>query len=219
MSICPNKDLYSVYIDGELPSPWKEKLEAHLKDCSECRTVLNSYEELSRKIAATKPPNLNMNESFLRLCEKRKNTLNTGNFKNKKENWLYKTVKIPIPALAAAALFLFVFTPVLFMTIKKTTENESVVISNFKPIVPILNTDAEASKKINFTNLHTLGIRNIEVLTETKKHKINLNNFINLYLPAEKANGKNVIIQIPDFGSNFIENTEPFDATFVKNEQ
>ncbi|MDR3160901.1 MAG: hypothetical protein LBU28_04730 [Spirochaetaceae bacterium] len=37
-----------MYRDQELPSPWKEKMEAHLAVCPECRTRLEQYRALSR---------------------------------------------------------------------------------------------------------------------------------------------------------------------------
>ena len=37
MSTCPDKDLYSAYVDGELQSPWKEKIEAHLVSCKKVK--------------------------------------------------------------------------------------------------------------------------------------------------------------------------------------
>ncbi|MBO8450711.1 MAG: zf-HC2 domain-containing protein [Spirochaetes bacterium] len=46
MSTCPDKSLYSAYVDGEVPSPWKEKLEAHLAACETCRAVESRYRNL-----------------------------------------------------------------------------------------------------------------------------------------------------------------------------
>jgi hypothetical protein len=41
--MCPNKELLSVYFDNEMPSPWREKLGAHLAICPECRAVADGY--------------------------------------------------------------------------------------------------------------------------------------------------------------------------------
>ena len=45
--MCPDPQLLSVYCDGELPSPWKEKMENHLAQCQECRNRLENYRLLS----------------------------------------------------------------------------------------------------------------------------------------------------------------------------
>jgi hypothetical protein len=45
--MCPDPQLISVYFDGELPSPWKEKMESHLAQCPGCRRRLEGYGLLS----------------------------------------------------------------------------------------------------------------------------------------------------------------------------
>lgn len=46
--MCPDRQILSLYHDGELPSPWKEKLETHLASCGECVSRLEGYRCLSR---------------------------------------------------------------------------------------------------------------------------------------------------------------------------
>ena len=46
-TMCPHHEILSVYYDRELPSPWKEKMEAHLGACPECRTRLEQYRAFS----------------------------------------------------------------------------------------------------------------------------------------------------------------------------
>jgi hypothetical protein len=41
--MCPDRQLLSVYLDGELPSPWKEKMESHLASCPACRSVVETW--------------------------------------------------------------------------------------------------------------------------------------------------------------------------------
>ena len=41
--MCPDHQVMSVYFDGELDSPWKEKFERHLAECPSCRKHLESY--------------------------------------------------------------------------------------------------------------------------------------------------------------------------------
>ena len=41
--MCPDRQLLSVFFDGELPSPWKEKMESHLCECPSCRERLEEY--------------------------------------------------------------------------------------------------------------------------------------------------------------------------------
>jgi hypothetical protein len=41
--MCPDHQVLSLYLDGELPSPWKEKMQIHLESCAGCRNRLEKY--------------------------------------------------------------------------------------------------------------------------------------------------------------------------------
>jgi len=51
VKMCPDTQLISLYLDGELPSPWKEKMESHLAHCSGCSEKLENYKQLHHKLA------------------------------------------------------------------------------------------------------------------------------------------------------------------------
>ncbi|MDR2097389.1 MAG: zf-HC2 domain-containing protein [Spirochaetaceae bacterium] len=51
--MCPDKQFISIYFDGELPSPWKERMEQHLETCSECGKTLESYKKTSKLLNNT----------------------------------------------------------------------------------------------------------------------------------------------------------------------
>jgi len=44
--MCPDPQLLSIFVDGELPSPWKEKMEGHIKVCSVCREKYGNFKQL-----------------------------------------------------------------------------------------------------------------------------------------------------------------------------
>ncbi|MCL2233601.1 MAG: zf-HC2 domain-containing protein [Treponema sp.] len=48
--MCPDRQIISLYFDGELPSPWNEKMAAHLETCPHCQAVLAAYKNLGRKL-------------------------------------------------------------------------------------------------------------------------------------------------------------------------
>jgi anti-sigma factor RsiW len=50
VQMCPDRQILSVYFDRELPSPWKDQLEAHLEKCPACRDRLDRLGALSRRI-------------------------------------------------------------------------------------------------------------------------------------------------------------------------
>jgi hypothetical protein len=45
--MCPEKQFLSIYLDGELPSPWRERMEQHIESCSQCRKNFNIYKKTS----------------------------------------------------------------------------------------------------------------------------------------------------------------------------
>jgi hypothetical protein len=45
--MCPEKQILSVYFDGELPTLFKAKLESHIDACGDCRAMLNSFAAIS----------------------------------------------------------------------------------------------------------------------------------------------------------------------------
>jgi len=49
--LCPDRQLLSVYFDGEMPSPWKEKMESHIAGCPECARRLEAYRRILRASA------------------------------------------------------------------------------------------------------------------------------------------------------------------------
>jgi anti-sigma factor RsiW len=51
--MCPDRQLLSVYFDGELPSPWKEKMKSHLTSCPRCRETIDTWRCLSLRLEET----------------------------------------------------------------------------------------------------------------------------------------------------------------------
>jgi hypothetical protein len=126
--MCPDPQLLSIYMDGELPSPWKEKMETHLTECSECRGKFNNLAHLHGmfKIEKTEdeaPVGFALSER--ELMEKAKERVwqkleaghsfnsgrrvqgsgrirNGGQFRS--YNMLKRKLSIPLPVAVAAAL-------------------------------------------------------------------------------------------------------------------
>ena len=46
--MCPDSQIISVYLDNELPTPWKEKIEIHFGDCPECKEKLENLRRISQ---------------------------------------------------------------------------------------------------------------------------------------------------------------------------
>ncbi|MCE1206044.1 MAG: zf-HC2 domain-containing protein [Spirochaetia bacterium] len=50
--MCPDDELLSAYCDGEVPSPWKERIEAHAAVCAKCSERIRTYAELHAMLNA-----------------------------------------------------------------------------------------------------------------------------------------------------------------------
>jgi hypothetical protein len=106
--MCPDRQILSVYLDGELPSPWKEKFENHLERCARCRERLESYRKISRSL---EKPELSaaaaQERVWLRLQER-------GDVFPPVSGVWNRSVSVPVP-LAAAAAALLITTLGLFV--------------------------------------------------------------------------------------------------------
>jgi hypothetical protein len=118
--MCPDRQILSVYVDGELPSPWKEKMEAHLQSCAVCRDRLEGYHRLSRILGdkgAGIPGSVSkerVEEAGERIWQK------IARLDRERQNaaarFRYRTISIPLPAAAAAAvIFMVVLMAAIFL--------------------------------------------------------------------------------------------------------
>ena len=145
MSTCPNKDLLSAYIDGEIPFPWKGTIEQHLQQCVACKKIYGQYELVHHYMQKpTAGAEFDAGASFAKLLEKRnavlQNKLQAQERRwglNSGERWFSSSIRIPVPA-AAAAVLLFVLMPIaLFFKIESTVNTVAAAQSSFTPIIPV----------------------------------------------------------------------------------
>lgn len=109
MSTCPDSDLYSALLDGEVPSPWKEKLIAHMERCPECERRYGQYEKIRNGLKAAaqvpEPDAAWLEASYKRLSERARGQSAPSALRNgisrAREAWAQRTVRMPLPALAA----------------------------------------------------------------------------------------------------------------------
>lgn len=110
-NMCPDHQIISVYFDGELDSPWKEKFEKHLDGCPSCRKHLESYKLMKHKLKEAslvhgKPMDQTLVEAMERVWEK------TGYVIRPRHRTIHRfwngSLTIPIPIAAAAGLVMAV---------------------------------------------------------------------------------------------------------------
>ena len=204
MSTCPDSDLYSAFIDGEVPSPWKEKLEAHVNSCPKCRKQTEKYQKIHALLSAgtDKQPAYDFEASFQRIAERRKECIASMGKKipNNYLAWTRQSVKIPITAFAA--LFLAaVFLPAFFI-IKTTAGSKSA-----QSELSMQNASLQAIAANGYQNKHTLSSFN-QVYSPDLTSKV---------LQAQPvSSSQKTVFTMVDFARQFAANQDLFsDADII----
>jgi anti-sigma factor RsiW len=128
--MCPDSEKVSLYYDTELPSPWKEKMEAHLRECPGCRRRLEQYRNLSRELTGDRGVNTVPAAIKDRVWENlavsaRRSSVSSVKFR-------YRSVSIPLPlAIAAAALLILGFGMLLVRQTPAAAPQDAVLAAGF----------------------------------------------------------------------------------------
>lgn len=105
MSTCPDSSLISVYLDNELPEPYKTQFEAHLASCSTCSEKMSKAKNLHDLLRSDADSLVlskeEMDESFERLQAR----MTYHHVTKKSSNVFQFVLKRIAPAVAAAAVF------------------------------------------------------------------------------------------------------------------
>lgn len=196
MSTCPDKIVISEYFDGELPSPWKEKLQGHIADCNECDKSYKQYNTVSKilnKDTAEKLASFDYSASF----EKLKTKLNSTRAVNVSgaverviesdttdRSFWQRSIKLPMPIVAAAVLA-FLFLPA-FLYFALTQPRS---LPQGQPQHGVAYQVFQASPNYKYpTATNTGNIGNVNFNSD-------IDSFIRLYMPNQQQTG--VIISLP----------------------
>jgi hypothetical protein len=115
--MCPDREIISLYLDGELPSPWKEKMESHLESCPKCQAGFAGYRNLNESLRAASAPAETIQAAQDRVWSKMPVPAAEDErvmFVSKKSRtpslpFRYRTITLPRPAVAAAAAAVIIF--------------------------------------------------------------------------------------------------------------
>jgi len=129
--MCPDPQLLSIYVDGELPSPWNEKMESHLSDCPNCREKLENFKQLhtlfkkdttsrrtyiERVVNEPAEPRTYTEEEMIDEAKNRiwRNMENRRRFRPN-HGFLRRRLSVPLSAMAAAAAAIIVALVSVFL--------------------------------------------------------------------------------------------------------
>ena len=89
---CPNFQELSAYLDGELPEEPSRKVERHLRECPGCRSCLDDWSRMRKRLVELPVPGESGTRIFMNLHSRRPS----------------RTVHVPFPVAAAGVIALAV---------------------------------------------------------------------------------------------------------------
>ncbi|OJF77109.1 MAG: hypothetical protein BKP49_02945 [Treponema sp. CETP13] len=222
MSTCPSHDVHSMYIDNELPEPFKRNFEKHLLECLDCSTVMqqlktvhDDLQEDSKNIVFSEE---DLSASYERLQTKMRFASVTAVADNKSAKFS-KTLWRTIP-LVAAALVVAIVLPLRFFSdntnyvtdsIPSLQSQQNIIQASLVENKGVIASDDLSHFSIDFSSmdLTSMDFFRPEFTSDGQmKISITLTGVANL--PISKGDN---IIDLNGFdsinteGSNFIEST------------
>jgi anti-sigma factor RsiW len=135
MSGCPEKDLHSIYLDGEMPEKFVKEYESHLASCEKCRKELERIKSISDMLKedalSVKLNQDYLDQSFERLQTKMRFAKNTACHEEK--NILRSYTKW-VSGFAAAAAVLALIAEPLRINRQQLPEVKAIARTEIKPI-------------------------------------------------------------------------------------
>lgn len=191
MSICPENDIHSVYLDGELNSPYKEQYLEHLQNCVSCTEKLNKL-KLVQGILREDSKNISLSdEQLAESYQKLSTLLKFRDVTKKSTNSPLIFLNKVIPAMAAA-LIIAVVLPIRLISGGISQQDLSFVSQNTN--IPKLFTERGIIADDAIAKNATSQL----LVSDTNK---NVLNFENIFMPNIEQKSNNI---------KFVVNTLPY---------
>ncbi|PIE97521.1 MAG: hypothetical protein CR988_07265 [Treponema sp.] len=185
MSICPDKIIYSEYLDDELPSPWKEKMEKHIKECADCDSTLKKFTMISEAMHSDDvSENFDSDASYERLKVKFKQGYTTYIPETRSQSFWKSSIKLPLPAIAAAVLAVVLLPTVFFVSKNQNIGKQQFFAQNYPPFFP----SSQAGYNVSETSNPAMN---------TGGFSSSIREFTNMYMPSSNESEDIIIIKIP----------------------
>jgi anti-sigma factor RsiW len=112
--MCPDRELLSAFVDGEVPSPWRERIVEHLRACASCAKAVERFSALGAEIRgmggddeAAAVERLGSRIEPLIAAARGRQSAHVPILVSKPTVWRAR-LSLPLPLVAAAAVFLLV---------------------------------------------------------------------------------------------------------------
>lgn len=140
--MCPDEALLSAFVDEEVPSPWKERMDIHIAGCEHCSVKIDALRSLRRSLlACDDEASLNaLSQAKLRIAASidfgmTKRVSGQG-FAGQLGRFWTRRVPMPIPMLAAAAAVLVFLVGMSFSVFSSLTRSSGAMASASRLISP-----------------------------------------------------------------------------------
>lgn len=195
MSTCPDSSLISVYLDDELPEPYKARFEAHLASCSHCSEKLSKARKLRSLLRADADSMLLSDEEMEAGFERLQARMTYHHVTKKSDNVFKFAIKRIAPAIAAAAVFA-VILPLRMLKSDNTAQPFIMPTAQTASIFPSF-TSSKASKAANASFSEANKAIRTTVSSSTMTTTVNV----------EDTNLATIDIFRPDFSNDVIHIT------------
>lgn len=137
--MCPDYELLSAFIDGEVENPWKGEIERHLEVCTTCREKVVLYRRMSVLLEEDKEPDFRSSMTRVQVA------IESASRTAKKivVPFWKRRILIPVPIAAVAATVLILIGTVFTVT---TASNKAVRNNSNNAVIterPVANQDDE----------------------------------------------------------------------------
>ena len=134
MSTCPEKDIHSIYLDGELPASYKAKYEEHLKSCEKCRNQLEQLKKaqdlLKKDSSSINLSQKDLEDSYGRLLSR----MSYAKATSKTRTYRPVSYRYMLAGAAAAAVVALILPIRVQNSIKEFKGSGNVQTVNFTPV-------------------------------------------------------------------------------------
>lgn len=137
--MCPEDELLSAFVDDEVPSPWKERMELHLTKCPRCAGKVAQMESLRSSLAGLETPD--ESQALARAKERIAAALDIDAVSKRhasptpadrvRQLWS-RRVTLPVPFLAAGLVALVFFAGIALGVFNPATRDSQTLASTSK---------------------------------------------------------------------------------------
>jgi anti-sigma factor RsiW len=114
--MCPDREILSAWLDGEIDSPWDRALEEHVGSCPDCRARLERLEGVRRSLLEAPMPD------WRPAMERVRSSLVSRGLASEKAAPVWRRrVSMPIPLAVAAAVLMILLAGALTVSVIRSS--------------------------------------------------------------------------------------------------